>query len=322
MLVSRVVMPRIAPLRTLDLARAPGRGGHRHLAAASGLVACGGRYYVVADDEHHLGVFDVGGRRPGDLLRVRGGLLPSSKKQRKRLKPDFESIVVLPPFAACPFGALFVLGSGSKPNRREAVLMSVDARGDVRGGTRRVDLSPWYAALGRRFRVVNIEGAFVDGPFLALLQRGNKAEASDARIRVALAPTLDALARRRRPSASDIISIDPFVLGRIDGVPLCFTDGAALPGGAFAFTAVAEDTDDGVADGPCTGAALGIIGADDRLRALWRFPEGLKPEGVCVVAAGPPLELLVCTDADDADRPARFVRVTLDDADLRRAYAR
>jgi hypothetical protein len=29
MLVSRVVMPRIAPLRTLDLGRAPGRGGYR-----------------------------------------------------------------------------------------------------------------------------------------------------------------------------------------------------------------------------------------------------------------------------------------------------
>jgi hypothetical protein len=315
-------MPRIAPLRSLDLARAPGRGRHRHLAAASGLVACGDRYYVVADDEHHLGVFDARGRRPGDLLRVRGGELPSPRKERKRAKPDFESIVALPPFASCPFGALFVLGSGSRPNRREAVLMSLDPRGDVVGRARSIDLSRWYGALGRRFRVVNIEGAFVDGPFLTLLQRGNKADASDARIRIALAPTLDALARGRRPAAAHIVSIDPFVLGRIAGVPLCFTDGAALPGGAFVFTAVAEDTGDGVADGACTGSALGIVGADDRLRALWRFPEGLKAEGVCVRAYGPPLELLVCTDADDADRPAHLVGVTLDDADLRRAYAR
>lgn len=315
-------MPRIASLRTLDLARAPARGRRRHLAAASGLASAGSQLYVVADDEHHLAVFDAGGRKPGELLRVRGGTLPSTKKARKHAKPDFESVVVLPPFATCPFGALFVLGSGSKPNRREAVLLPLDPRGAIGGRARPVDLSPWFAALGRQFRVVNIEGAFVEGPFLALLQRGNKTEANDARIRIALGATLDALARGRRLAAADIVSITPFELGRIDGVPLCFTDGAALPGGAFVFTAVAEDTDDGVADGACTGAALGIVGADDRLRALWRFPAGLKPEGVCVASAGPTLELLVCTDADDADLPALLLQVSIGVSELRRAYAR
>lgn len=315
-------MPRIASLRSLDLDRAPARGRRRHLAAASGLASAGERLYVVADDEHHLGVFDARGRKPGELVRVRCGTLPSAKKARKRAKPDFESVVVLPPFATCPFGALFVLGSGSKPNRREAVLLPLDPQGGIGSRARSVDLSPWFAALGRRFRVVNIEGAFVDGPFLSLLQRGNTTEANDARIRVALGSTLDALARGRRPSAADIVSITPFELGRIDGVPLCFTDGAALPGGAFVFTAVAEDTDDGVADGACIGSALGIVGADDRLRALWRFPAGLKPEGVCIASAGPTLELLVCTDADDADLPALLLQVSIDAADLRKVYFR
>jgi hypothetical protein len=55
---------------------------------------------------------------------------------------------------------------------------------------------------------------------------------------------------------------------------------------------------------------------------LWRFPAGLKPEGVCIASAGPTLELLVCTDTDDADLPALLLQVSIDAADLRKVYFR
>jgi hypothetical protein len=35
--------------------------------------------------------------------------------------------------------------------------------------------------------------------------------------------------------------IDRYDLGHLDGVPLCFTDAAALPDGGMVFSAVAED---------------------------------------------------------------------------------
>ncbi|MEO8486558.1 MAG: hypothetical protein ABI585_09500 [Betaproteobacteria bacterium] len=305
-------MPRLTTLRNLDLERATGRGRPLHIAAASGLVSVGDRLYVVADDELHLGVFDRTGRRPGELVRIRAGTLPRRKRARKRAKPDFEALVALPPFGPFAFGALLVIGSGSRQTRRIGALVRLDASGDVVPPARAVGLDAWHRALADRFDVVNIEGAFVDGPTLSLLQRGNMSDPRNARIRITLAPILDALARRRRIPCPSIERIASFRLGAIRGTPLCFTDGAALPGGGFAFSAVAEATDDSVADGACKGSALGIVDGFDRLRGLWRLSPPLKVEGVVAHVDGTRVRLLACTDADDADVPARLLGVQLD----------
>ena len=304
-------MPRLAGIRRLDVDRATSPGRRRHIAAASGLVQVNNRLYVVADDELHLGVFDVAGRRPGTLVRIRRGTLPSKKKPRKRAKPDFEALVALPPFGSFVFGALLALGSGSRRRRRIGALIRLDASGDVVPPVRAVDLTPWHRALASRFDVVNIEGAFVDGSTLSLLQRGNAKDPQNAQIRIALPPILDAFARRRRLPPPAIVRITRIRLGTIRGTPLCFTDGAALPGGGFVFSAVAEETDDSVADGACRGSAIGIADAHGRVRALWRLVPPLKVEGVSVRADGGHLELLACTDADDAHVAARLLRARL-----------
>ena len=252
-------MPRLHSLRTLTVARASQPGRPRHLSAASGLVAVGRYLYVIADDELHLGMFRARGREPGTLIELHAGDLPLSKKERKRRKPDFESIVVLPRFEGFPHGALLALGSGSRPRRRKGALIALDARGAVTGAPRVVDLSPMYGAIEPEFDEINIEGAFVSGDRLSLLQRGNKGDARNARIRVALPAVLDALSDGEPLPRAALFDITPFELGAIAGVPLCFTDGAALGGGAFAFTAVAEDTEDSYADGACAGSAIGII---------------------------------------------------------------
>jgi hypothetical protein len=57
-----------------------------------------------------------------------------------------------------------------------------------------------------------------------------------------------------------------FDLVHINGVPLCFTDGAALPGGSWVFSAAAEATDDSVADGHCHGSALGWVGTTGQIQ--------------------------------------------------------
>lgn len=302
------VMPRLSTPRTLTLEAASARGRRRHLSAASGLVLVGGFLYVLADDEHHLGVFRANGRSPGKLARVRSGTLPAGKKPRKRRKPDFEAIVALPAFGGHPFGALLALGSGSRSNRCRAVVLPLDASGALAGNARGVALDPWYDALGREFREVNIEGAFVDGRHISLLQRGNKGDERNARIRVALAPVLEALGSRRALPRSALRSVANFELGACGAVPLCFTDGASLPDGGFAFTAVAEDTDDSYADGDCAGSAIGIADDRDRVRALWRLEPALKVEGIAAKRAGRSLELTVVTDADDASVAARAFR--------------
>ena len=99
----------------------------------------------------------------------------------------------------------------------------------------------------------------------------------------------------------DIRDVD---LGAIDGIPLCFTDGAALPDGSLVFTAVAEAATDSYEDGPCVGAALGVAGADGKLRFLERLDPPHKIEGVDARVDGGILRLLLVTDADDASIPA------------------
>jgi len=69
-----------------------------------------------------------------------------------------------------------------------------------------------------------------------------------------------------------------FDLGQIDGIPLCFTDGAALPDGTMVFTAVAEGGGDNYNDGACAGAAVGIVG--NELQCLYRLDWPHKVEGV------------------------------------------
>ena len=78
------------------------------------------KLYVIADDELHLGVFGVDGEEPLKLVRLLDGDLPASAKKRKKLKPDFESLLLLPASDESPGGSLLALGSGSRaePVRR------------------------------------------------------------------------------------------------------------------------------------------------------------------------------------------------------------
>ena len=98
------------------------------------------------------------------------------------------------------------------------------------------------------------------------------------------------------------LAINTFDLGQIEGIPLCFTDAAALPDGKMVFTAVAENTDDNYNDGACAGAALGIV--DNELQCLYRLERPYKVEGVNARVEGDAIRLLLVTDADDFEIPA------------------
>lgn len=291
----------LTKIRTLTL---PDAGGTPHLSAASGLACVGSCIYVVADDELHLGIFPATGETPGRLLRLFPGTLPVKKKARKKLKPDLEAITLLPPFGAYASGALLTLGSGSKPNRRLGALLGVDAQGAIDGSPRVVDLSQLFSGLERHFPALNIEGATVSGDMLRLLQRGNKGHPQNAIVRFALAPLLDALSSGEPVGPLAPAAIDTVDLGAIGDVPLCFTDGAALPDGRMVFAAVAENTDDSYNDGPCLGAAIGIADEDGRICFVDHLDLPHKIEGVDARVDGGTIRLLLVTDADDAGVPA------------------
>ncbi|MBI5259342.1 MAG: hypothetical protein HY855_22765 [Burkholderiales bacterium] len=296
-------------LRELLVEPATAGAGQAHLSAASGLVKVGRRLFVVADDEHHLAVFDLSSNAPGRLVPVFEGELPLRPKARKAAKPDCEALLLLPAFADHPNGALMAIGSGSRPARHRGALLALDAAGDIQGPVRRLDLAALLAPLHEQFSDLNIEGAFVQDDRLSLLQRGNSGEAINARIDLSwpeLQRWLAAAGPAPRPA-----SITRFALGTIDGVALSFTDGTALPGGGWLFSAAAEDTSDTYRDGRCAGSAIGLVDADGTIRLMERLSLTCKVEGITAVAAGDTIDVLLVTDADDRRQPALLLSARL-----------
>lgn len=292
-------------LRELTLRCHTHTPGQRHLSAASGLVCAHGRAYVIGDDEHALAVFSDA-RTPGRTVPLFEGALPAGKKARKRRKPDSETLLLLPASRAAPHGALLTLGSGSRPNRCRGARIDLGADGEPRSPARRLDLDALYEPLLRRFEALNIEGAFISQREFVLLQRGHQGGSPNASVHYALAAVLLWLHGTGPAPAPQ--RIRRHRLGSVRGVPLTFTDGAALADGRWVFTAVAEATDDSVADGACVGSAVGVMTAQGRVQALLALPGREKVEGIAARLIGGKVELCLATDADDPRIASRLMR--------------
>ena len=300
-------------LRDLDLEAPSAPGRPAHLSAASGLVRAGDRLYVVADDEHHLGVFPATGTAPGTLVRLFPGALPDGKEARKAVKPDLEALAELPPFADHPHGALLALPSGSKPNRRTGALLALAADGTVLGEPRAIDVGETYAELLSVLPQLNVEGAFVHATHLCLVQRGSRKDPRSALVRLDLAGVLDALARGASIGVARPLAVDVIALGEAGGHPLGLSDATALPDGRIVVTAITEDAADSYADGPCGAAAVGLLAPDGRLLRMTCLEPTLKIEGVAArLADGGAIELLLVTDPDDAQVSGVLYGATLD----------
>jgi hypothetical protein len=299
---------RYRKLRQLSVAHGEHPRGAAFLSAASGLVRVRDRLYVIADDELHLGVFEVGSTRPLSLVRLLDGKLPADAKKRKAKKPDFESLVLLPPSVDGPGGTLLALGSGSRPNRFVGALLRLDARGDATGTARPIDLEPLYRELADRLDELNVEGAFVASASLVLLQRGRGGASAVARFD--LGEVLTWLGGKWR-GALRPSSVRRVRLGDADGVAYAFTDGAALADDAWVFSAVAESRDNNVDDGPCVAAGVGVCDGADTVRFFAPLAPKRKVEGIEALRVGRRIRLSVVTDADDPEQPAELGAVSL-----------
>lgn len=304
-----MIQPKI--LRKLDLEAAPAAGRPRHVAAGSGLVVIGDFLYVVADDEFHLARFRRGSDAPGNLVRLFPGELPREHAPRKAAKPDLEALVRLPAFANYPEGALLAVPSGSTPQRCRGALLRLDVSGAIIGSAEIVDFSVLYAALGMHVPALNIEGAVVVGDALLLLHRGSLTHPLSALIELPLADVHAGLARHRTIDALRPRCVRWVDLGAIEGVALSITDGATLPDGRLVVTAVAEQSADSYADGPCLGAAIGVLDRDGRVRQLHHLPPAFKIEGVQAWVEDGVIRLLLVTDADDESTPGHLLEVEL-----------
>ena len=282
------------------------------LSAASGLVCCDTHFFVVADDELHLGIFPNDPALRGDTHRLLEGELPIEPKPRKKQKPDFEVMVHLPPTTATETPMLMVCGSGSRANRSTGLLLPLNHRNELKKQTPLLfDLSDLYRELEREFGIVNIEGAVIRGDQLLLLQRGNKKDGINAIVSLDLFTSLNCM-RNGAIDVSALLAIQPIELGSHDGVALGFTDAMSLPDGRLLALAVAEDTDDPYADGEASASYVCRLDTHNQLQIMTPIIAAAKTEGIALWRqSNTPAMLAFVTDADNPNIPAALLTAPL-----------
>lgn len=295
--------PTLAPARRrlLDLDRP--LDGRRHVSAASGLAPIGGDFVVVVDDSHHVCVVPADPAQPARALRVVAADLPQEPAARKRRKPDFEAVTDLP----SDDGRLLVVGSGSTSNRDTALVLSPRGTAfDVRARP----LGPLFAGLRDAIGEINVEAAAWDAGDLVLVSRAHTAQPDNHVARfgsAAVLAWLDGDDATLQPS-----SVCSLAVGALAGVPLGVTDATPHPGGGLLLAAVAENTANGYDDGAIGGSVIAHwMGGRDPAAVIGLIAD-VKVEGIAVAAAtGDILDLLMVTDADDPDRAAELLTLSI-----------
>jgi len=134
---------------------------------------------------------------------------------------------------------------------------------------------------------LNIEGAVCHGDRVRLFQRGNGGSDGSPSVNAVGDLPLDGFLAWLDvggpvPQLLSVLQVD---LGRIEGVPYGFTDGAVMNDGRIAFVSCAEASADVLSDGPVLGVRFGIIDRDRTVEvADVTGPDGraslLKLEGI------------------------------------------
>lgn len=261
------------------------------ISAASGLVLFENRFYVIADDDLYLGVFSAETGAPGKLYPLLSGTLPREHQARKKMKPDFESLVLLPSADGSPIRELLAIPSGSTQNRMTGVRVQMRT-----GATTKINFQPLYDKLSRIFSELNIEGAVACDNKLLLFQRGNGSKHENAIIH------LNFNNGQLLPDCIEkIVSYD---LGKLNGVPLSFTDAWELEDRSILFAAAAENTNDTYNDGKCEGSVMGKLDRDGKIIFMDELFPSMKAEGLAARRVGQKLEIFIVTDADNEKLPA------------------
>ncbi len=257
---------------------------HPKITAASGLILHEGHFYCVSDDETSLMWFSSQFDSPVSSLTLFQGPLPIDDKDRKKLKPDLESIVYVPTLES-----ILCLPSGSTENRHRGALINSAQQ------VQELSLKQTYSLLKTHFLELNIEGAVIVDKRIRLFQRGNGKLNQNAIIDLNLNSFL-------LDQAQDF-SLVPVDLGFINQTPLSFTD-ACYFHEAYYFLAVAEKTSSTYEDGAFAGAILGMMNEHGEVLRQYKLDIPFKPEGLVVDNH----YIYLVTDADDKHVPSRLFR--------------
>lgn len=293
----------------LRLARPQGATESPRIEAASGLAIVNEVVYVIADDEAYLAIFPEMGTQAGTTVDILDVDIPTDPSERKKHKPDLESLTPLRPFGRFTHGGIIALGSGSGEGRDLGAFAILESDGRVESAFQ-LDASPLMKELASQIPGLNLEGTAVTGGVLRVLQRGNDAGSYNAHIDLDRKGVLDAIAASRPLSGDLVVSTQKHDLGQIRGVKLCFSDADTLPDGRIVFSASAEADEDSI-DGKVAGSAVGIMRPDGEIVTLEPIDLNKKVEGLAAVASRDGIHAYMVSDDDDPENPSALMRTTL-----------
>jgi hypothetical protein len=172
-----------------------------------------------------------------------------------------------------------------------------------------VDAAPLLEQLEREFDDLNLEGGWLDGDSLCLLQRGNRGGSPNAVVELDYGALVAGLAQGQVLRGIRPRRVTQVDLGRVEGVPLGFTDACRPASGLWLYSAVAEDTADARADGEFAGAVIGLASREAGILWQRRIAPPFKVEGIDATLRAGALSILCVTDADDPAVPAQLLRI-------------
>jgi len=231
------------------------------ISAASGLVEIDGKFFVIADDENFIGIYDLE-TQSGVSVDIFNESLPAEKSLRKKNKRDFEALVHLPKQKQ-----VLLVPSGSTINRERGALIS-----EAGVFQKEFSFHIIFSELRKHFPEINIEGGVVVDEQLWLFQRGNGLQNLNGLIKLNLADFL-----ANKVVQPEIVLID---LGAVQGTNLTFTD-ATKADKNILFLAVAENSLSTYDDGSVMGSILGIMGRNGDVICTTPLATTSKPEGLC-----------------------------------------
>lgn len=256
-----------------------------YITAASGLQLINSQFYLVADDENSILRFPKNLDHPTTLIKVFSEVLPEKTEERKKTKPDFESLLFLP-----DLDSLLCIPSGSKKNRSRAAIINLQNYSIQELSFRKV-----YAGLERLYPELNIEGAVIIGDKIRLFQRGNGKLGQNAIIDLNLKAFLQDHAQNLTHKRID--------LGKFDSTPFSFTDATLFKDFCW-YLAVAENSESTFLDGDFLEAYLGKMDLAGNLLESYPLNIDSKPEGI----AFDENDFYVVTDDDDRRKPSSLYR--------------
>lgn len=263
--------------------------------AASGLAKYKDCFYFVADDENSLFQLNLADNIFKEIQIIKSHL-PTDHKERKRLKPDWESLTVFP--QSTGIDGMLAVPSGSKPNRMKGFFISPDF---VNGEAFEVDFTDLFQKLSEKIAELNIEGCAIQNSTLLFFQRGNGLSKQNAIIHLDLDLATQGIKLNQAIPIDSILKIEFYDLGELEHSSLSFTDAFALNDSIY-FLAVCEETVSTYEDGPFKGAILGRINSEGRIENTWKMDCPFKPEGLWIERDNKTLSLFIVTDADSREQ--------------------